>query len=81
MDHDYRGSNNISIPIIAVIPIMLSPSPRENGKMSICRPHSRGITVVRNYRGYRGFPGVIITVSSSTGKQTTVLLYVFCFVV
>jgi len=35
MAHDYRGNNNISIPITAVIPIMLSPFPRENGKMSI----------------------------------------------
>jgi len=47
MAHDYRGNNNISIPITAVIPIMLSPFPRENGKMSIGNNgNSRGITVV-----------------------------------
>jgi len=45
MAHDYRGNNNISIPITVVIPIMLPLFPRENGKMPICRPH-----------GYRGFP-------------------------
>jgi len=46
MAHNYRGNNHVSIPITAVIPIMLSLSPRESGKMSICRPHSRRITVV-----------------------------------
>jgi len=51
MAHDYHGNNNISIPITAEIPIVLSPSPRENGKMSICHPHSHGITVVT-----AGFP-------------------------
>jgi len=46
MAHDYRSNNIISIPITAVKPIILSPSPRENGNMPICRPHSFGITVV-----------------------------------
>jgi len=51
MAHDYRGKNNISIPITAVIPMILSPSPQEKGKMSVCCTHSRGITVVTT-----GFP-------------------------
>jgi len=46
MSYHNRSNNNISIPITAEIPIMLSPCSRENRKYLDFSPHSREITVL-----------------------------------
>jgi len=54
---------------------MLSPSPRENGKKCICRPYSRGITVVNYYRVINNYHPLLCTLLKVT--QPLVFRYSF----